>query len=148
MMVFGVQKIAKHLGEAGCYFLSLCKIAEGITKTFLDPILEASQAIQEKTMGDDCFIKDAGAIMTDLARSRYMVIKAGPGHTLALDYVLQEGEHEVLRFERPNPDGGEPLAHFVVGAGDGKTVAFDPWPGSLTVSQGVLISRRIIRPLK
>lgn len=143
-MTYGVQKIAKALGESGCYFLSLCKIAEVIAGVFFDPIHEAAEAIEAGTMGPDCFIKDAGAVVSALTRERYIVFKAGPGHALPLYYVLAPGEREILRYERPNPAGGEPLAHFIVGDGIGRP-SWDPWPESLAVSEGRLVSRRIIR---
>lgn len=146
-MIFGAQKIAKALGESGCYFLSLCYVAEKLGGVFLDPLLEAAEAIDGKRLGLDCYVKDAGAIMSDMARGRYVVIKAGPGHPLPLDYKLNEGEREILRYERPDPTGGEPLAHFVVGDGQGR-VAWDPWPESLTVAEGKLVSRRIIRKIQ
>jgi hypothetical protein len=143
-MTFGAQKIAKALGDSGCYFLSLMQVAEGISSAYLGPIHEAAEAIENGTLGPDCFVKDASAIMSSLTRQRFEVVKAGPGHSLPLDYILATGEREILRFERADPAGGEPIAHFVVGDGSGK-VAWDPWPNSQTVALGALISRRIIR---
>lgn len=142
-MTFGVQKICKSLGESGCYFLSLCKIAEEECGRSIDPVVEAATALDWRILGDDAYVKDADAVMEQLAGGPHTVIKAGPGHPLPLDYLPAEGEREILRYERPGP-GGEPLAHFVVGDGSGR-VAWDPWPGSATVACGRLISKRIIR---
>lgn len=137
-MTYGVQKIAKALGESGCYFLSLLKIAESIAGCFVDPIMEASEAIESGMMRMDCFVQDPARIMMHVTRQRFEVIKMSP------DYKPMPGEREILRYERPDPAGGEPLAHFVVGDGQGRC-AWDPWPESLTVAQGTLISKRIIR---
>ena len=144
-MVSGVQKLSKSLGEYGCYFFSLLNVAENMGGGEYEPIFEANYAIKKGLLGQDCFVADASGILDMLGKNGYEVVKAGPGHELPLDYALKDGEHEILRFERPAPNGGEPIAHFVVGAGDGRTVAFDPWPDSLTVRDGRLVSRRIIR---
>lgn len=145
-MIDGVQKLAKSIGESGCYFLSLCKVAEEIRGVKLGDLLDwADIAMRRGLLGPDCFVLDASGIFALLVIPSPEVVKAGSGHPLPLDYQLKPGEYEILRFERPAPDGGEPLAHFVVGAGDGKTVAWDPWPNSLTVRDGRLVSRRIIR---
>lgn len=143
-MTYAVQKIAKHLGESGCYFLSLLKVAEELGSAFLDPIHEASEAIEAGRMGEDCYVKDASAIMSALTRECFEVVKAGPGHPLPLDYLPVTGEREILRYERPDPVSGTNLAHFVVGDGLG-AVAWDPWPNSRTVAFGCLVSKRIVR---
>ena len=144
-MIFGVQKIAKAVGEAGCYFLSLCKVAEDMGAGPCDVVSRAAECMSKGLLRPDCFVADPAGILSLLGLESHEVVKAGDGHGLPLDYQLKDGEREILRFERPNPAGGDALAHFVVGSGDGKTVAWAPWPGSLTVAQGRLVSRRIIR---
>jgi hypothetical protein len=144
-MIDKVQIIAKATGESGCYALTGLKIAERGGHAL--PSLETIAAEMAKgNLGSDCFLKDPDAYFSDLFGEPMEVIKAGPGHPLPLDYKLQPNEAEALRFERPGEKpGDEPLAHFVEGAGDGKTVSWDPWPGSRTVRDGKLVSRRIIR---
>ena len=142
-MIQGIQPLFKSLGEYGCYFLSLCKIAEEERRISVS-IVEQAYALQGTgLLGSDCYIKDASAIASTLLKAQVDVIKAGPGHPLALDYTLKAGEREILRFERTD-EHGTPIAHFVVGDGKCK-VAWDPWPGSKTVAEGTLVSRRIIR---
>lgn len=145
-MIQQVQPRAKALGESGCYFLSLCKIAEDYNCLAIYPLENFYACILGKIVAEDATVLDAGAVFSALVQNRehFEVVKAGPGHPLPLDYLPKPGEREILRFERPNPAGGDPLAHFVVGDGKG-CVAWDPWPGSLTAAQGRLVSKRIVR---
>ena len=138
-MTTAAQKIAKALGESGCYFFSLCKVAEDVVGHKIDPIEAAARAMELKTLGSDCFVKDAGAIFSMLVGERFGVLKAGPGHTLPLEYAPRPGEREILRYEI-TPE----RAHFVVGDGSGR-LAWDPWPGSEAVRTGRMVSKRIIR---
>ena len=154
-MIYGIQPLAKVLGESGCYWFSLCKAAEVCLQSPVDPFLEASRAIAVGTLrASDAFLLDPEAAFTGLTLAlgySWNVIKAGDGldsagfmYPLPLDYKCSQGEYDILRFERPNPEGGAPLPHFVYGNGKGG-VSWDPWPGSRTVAEGKLISRRIIR---
>ena len=150
-MIEKVQPRAKALGESGCYFLSLCKIAEESPgRAMIDPLVAFFSCLGLGAIGEDAYVSDAAAcyaFIAGLPAASVQVLKAGPGHPLPLYYKVLLGEREILRFERPNPAGGDPLAHFVVGDGSGR-VAWDPWPGSLTVAQGQLVSRRIIRRVR
>jgi hypothetical protein len=142
-MVTNVQKIAKMMGEYGCYFLSLAYIAERITGSRYDIIEEAVYAMDRNSLNFDCFVRNPNDIMANLTGKKYMISKAGPKHSLPLNYILQDGEFEILRFARFDEEGKE-IAHFVVGDGSGK-VAFDPWKDSATVKLGELVSKRIVR---
>lgn len=145
-MTFGIQKLAKALGETGCYFFSILRLAEMEQALFHDPLYEAEIALSEGTMGADCFVKDAGRLLSSTTRQRWMCLKAGPGHDLPIDYALKPGEREILRFELFVAPDSPPLAHFVVGNGRNQ-VEWDPWPESRTVASGRLVSRRIFRRL-
>jgi hypothetical protein len=150
-MIDGPQPLAKLVGSEGCYALVCTKIAEKIAgRPF--PILESVAHARRLGFIDETCTVDASRYISDLVGEPYEVLKAGDGlksdgkpYDLPLDYILKPGEYESLRFERQNPAGGDPLPHFVEGAGDGKTVSWDPWPNSLTVQFGKLVSRRIVR---
>jgi hypothetical protein len=142
-MIYGAQKVAKALGDSGCYFLSIGKVCEELGSLYLDIMLEATSAMRNGSLSPDCFVLDASRIISSILRSPWSVLKAGPGHELSLEYALEPGEREILRFERTD-EKGVLVAHFVVGDGH-QGVAWDPWPGSLTAAKGVLVSRRIIR---
>jgi hypothetical protein len=143
-MIEGPQNVAKLVGAEGCYAIAGIVIAETATGRRF-PILESiAHGIRLGFIDAECIV-DMPRFFSDLTKEEWDVVKAGPGHPLPLDYKLQPGEYEALRFERPDPAGGDPLPHFVVGKGDGQTVAFDPWTNSLTVRYGTLVSRRIFR---
>lgn len=135
------QKAAVKIGEAGCYFLSILNIAEAETCIPFDAFAAYHSFTRTGVVRDDCYVLDAGKLMSRLTQRKYDCIKAGPGHELPGDYILRPGEREILRYEL----NGE--AHFVVGDGAGR-VAFDPYGESRTVAEGRLVSRRIFRPAK
>ncbi len=139
-MIRQPQRAAASIGESGCYFLSILYLAEATTRRAVDALHVYQLAVTAGLIDGDCFVKDAGGIMTLLCDEKWECVKAGPGHPLPLDYSLKAGELEILRFEL----GG--LAHFVVGRGRG-TVAFDPYGASRTVAEGKMVSRRILRKI-
>jgi|WetSurMetagenome_2_1015567.scaffolds.fasta_scaffold155098_2 hypothetical protein len=144
-MISAIQNLAKIVGADGCYALSCVYIAELIANRPF-PALESIRKGQRLGFIDpETTVLDAGAFVSDLTMQKWSCTKSGPGHPLPLDYKIQSNEYEILRFERPSPKGGDPLPHFVVGAGDGFTVLFDPWENSLTVQYGHIVSRRIFR---
>jgi hypothetical protein len=143
-MTFGIQKLAKALGESGCYFFSILRIAELEGRLSHDPLYEAEIAMAEGTMGADCFVRDAGRLLSSATRDQWTCLKAGPGHELPIDYQIKPGEREILRFELFIAPDSPPLAHFVAGNGRSQ-VEWDPWPESRTVASGRLVSRRIFR---
>jgi hypothetical protein len=137
----GAQVAAKNIGESGCYFLSILKAGEALPCQCPD-ILGYSlgaywTAIDKGWMGDDCLVTDAGALMSDISGKPYTL------HKEPADYQTQPGEIEILRFEVQKT--GVTYSHFVLGDGKGG-VAWDPWPGSLTVKNGKLQSKRIFSP--
>jgi hypothetical protein len=146
-MIEKVQIRCTALGASGCYVLSLMKIAEEITGLEIDVLQVIERMIKIKRLGTDMTVLDAAALMQDLVGvGRFEVLKAGPGHALPLDYKIKSNEWVILRYGRIDSDGVE-HPHFVVGDVDDR-VAWDPWPESRTVSEGVLVSKRIIRAVK
>jgi hypothetical protein len=138
------QRKAKLIGESGCYEISLIYLAEKFSNREIDIIRETAKGIELKEITGDCYMADPGAFFSRLVGADFEVVKAGEGHPLPFNYSLKTFEYEILRYERPNPEGGDPLAHFVVGDGRGG-VEFDPWTGSLCVAEGKPVSKRIVR---
>jgi hypothetical protein len=146
-MMREIQKLAKECGEFGCYYFSLCWLAEDTHGLRLDCLSEYADAKAKGLLDEQGYVKDGGKLFTFLchASASYTVIKAGDGHPLPLDYKLLPGEREILRFEYVDSTG-KIWAHFVVGDGNQKCL-FDPWGNSNSVSKGTVVSRRIIRRL-
>jgi hypothetical protein len=144
-MISNPQRAAKAIGATGCYFLSICSIAERLLHVSIDPLLEYEHALLLGTLGDDCMVRDAGGLLSSIVHERWVCRKAGPGHELPATYQCRQGEFEILRYERarrPTDGTSSELAHFVLG--DGRShIDFDPWGDSETVRTGSLVSRRI-----
>lgn len=137
------QRLAKVVGETGCYFLSLCFLAEKDRECFVDVLYEADRAMKSGSLGQDCYVQDAARIFSDLTKKSFRVLKAGPDHPLPLSYECADREYEILRFEYVEPPG-KTFAHFVVGDGKGRVV-WDPLGDSTTVARGELVSKRVLR---
>jgi hypothetical protein len=140
----GAQVAAKNIGESGCYFLAILKAGRP------DAIDEAMgqywEAIDEGWIDDDCLVKHPGALLSCLACRKFAgkITPDKPEGWAPADYQPQPGEIEILRFEVQKT--GVTYSHFVLGDGKGG-VAWDPWPGSLTVKNGKLQSKRIFSPI-
>ena len=133
-MIDDIQHVMKHLGDEGCYFLSLLHVAERVSGKDIDPARAYVACRDEGLIRVDCFVNDPPEVL-----ARY----AGGGWTVRKEpanYQCLKDEIEILYFERVSP--GVIYPHFVVGDGNGK-VLWDPWKGSLTVSAGQLKSKRI-----
>jgi hypothetical protein len=147
-----IQKIALAVGKTGCYYLAVCSWAEQLGGEPVDPLDVFPAFVARGWLGADAYMKNPAEIMGWLAKKSFVCLKAGPGHELALDYVLKYGEYEVLRFERPLKQGesaSTESAHFVRGTGvgpmDKRRILWDSWTGSAAVIDGALVSRRIFR---
>lgn len=141
------QRAAAEVGKTGCYFLSILHLAEETANFRPDPLLEYAAALEAKTIGEDCMVLDAGALMSHISGLPWTCFKVGPGHGIPLEYQCKPGELEVLRYERPpekGDTGATERAHFVVGDGRGN-LAWDPWGDSHTVAVGRVVSKRIFR---
>ena len=137
-MIQSAQTKALALGKEGCYFFSLLYIAEEEGAGPLDVLRVFDEAIASGFVKNNGYVENPSLLMTMLTGAKWDVFKAGPGHNIGLDYALKPGEREVLRYEWND------LAHFVVGNGR-QGIAYNPYPGSLPVVRGRLMSRRILR---
>lgn len=141
------QRAALAIGKTGCYFLSICKIAELVSLVSVDPLDEYLHAVAAKSLGVDCMVNDAGALLSGILRGPWACLKAGPDHELPLEYRCAPREYEVLRYERdvePGDTSATERAHFVLGDGSG-IIFWDPYGESHTVAVGRVVSKRIFR---
>lgn len=133
------QKILLTLGEGGCYFLCLIRLAESLhSERRIDVVPVYLQAIASKQLQEDCTVLDPAAIMQTLYGGHWYYHKEGP------TYKPGSAEFEILRYERPTPK--MIYSHFVLGNGAGG-VEYDPLGESHTVADGYLVSKRILRLL-
>jgi len=130
------QKIMLALGEGGCYFLSLVRLAEILGNKRIDAVVAYLEAIAAKNLQEDCYVLKPEAIMQALYGGRWYFHKEEPG------YKCKPGEFEILRYERPTPK--RVYSHFVLG-NCGGGVEYDPLGESNTVAGGYLVSKRILQ---
>lgn len=130
----GIQDDALAIGQSGCYFLCLLKLV-GRHGDALGIYYNARKA---NAIDDECWVSNPGIILSLAAGGKWDVRHAPK------DYVVERGELEILRYERRTSAGV--MGHFVVGDFKGG-VLWDPKGDSLTVAQGHLVSKRIVRRL-
>jgi hypothetical protein len=133
----GPQQDAAEIGKNGCYFLSLLRLVGKESEA----LGIYQKATARGAISEGCFVEDPPAILA-LAAGGTWNVRHAPA-----DYILADGEFEILRFERKGIDKmglTVSAVHFVVGDGHGK-VAWDPWINSRTVQEGKLASKRIVR---
>jgi len=130
------QKIMLTLGEGGCYFLSMVRLAEDLLGKRIDAVLEFQKCVAMNLCREDCYIYDPAAIMHQLYGGDWRARKEDA------DYEPIDGEFEILRFERSTP--ARIYSHFVLGSNKGE-VEYDPLGNSNTVAHGQLVSKRILR---
>jgi hypothetical protein len=131
-----LQKLAEALGENGCYFFSVLYRAEKLTGVHLNSLDVYLLMLSKNIIGKDCFMNDAGAMLSLLTNMRWLVSIKDK------DYSTKAGELEILYFE--NTINGKLYGHFVVGDGFGR-VEYDPYGDSNTVKYGKLIGKRILQ---
>jgi hypothetical protein len=130
------QKLFRTIGETGCFLLSIIHLAEHITGKYIDAFATYLLALGRGQIGEDCFVKDAGSILSDLTGNVYNMSKEAAG------YQCKPGELEILRYEWQEVSTLH--GHFVAGNGWG-AVEYDPYGTSLTVANGKMVSKRIFR---
>ena len=129
-----IQTICKHIGESGCYFVSLLKLVHSETRA----IEMYQRALGSNIIDAECFVKDPARLLSMAAGGTWSVRQEAAG------YQPKDGELEILRFEHKVPM--KTYAHFVVGDGTGRVI-YDPLDNSQTVAAGQLVSKRIITRL-
>jgi hypothetical protein len=146
-VIAAIQRVAAMIGEWGCYFLCILRIAEKFLNSILDPFHFYLLARASGFMRENCYLDRPAGLLGALIGGAWIVLKAGDGldsagkpYDLPLAYVLQPGELEIDRYEIA---GEADSSHFVVG--DGVTVEWDPYGDSRTVRLGHLVSKRIFR---
>lgn len=127
------QKIAEILGENGCYFFSILYLAEKISGKKFNPLDIYLDALAKRFIEKDCFINDAGKLLSMLTGQNWQHTKQD------VSYIAKKDELEILYFE--NPTTLKTYGHFVVG-NKGK-VEYDPYGDSKTVKEGKLHSKRV-----
>ena len=130
------QAVMQRLGDGGCYLLSLVWQAERETALRIDAVEQYLNALRSGWCRENCFLLDPARIFTTMVGWPWTLRKEAP------TYMPSPDEREILRFERPTP--GLIYSHFVVGDMRGG-VAYDPLGDSLTVAEGQLVSKRILR---
>lgn len=131
-----IQKFASKIGESGCYFLSIVRAGERIIGKPVDIITLYVDANNAGILGTDCYVYDPPLLLEMITGTKWTVEKK------PRDYKASPGEIVILRFERQTTM--ETVAHFVLAGEDG-SVEYDPYGNSLTVSSGLLASKRILR---
>lgn len=150
---YPMQKIAKVIGESGCYFLSLCYIAEIILGVHIDPIFYFNLFSKEKTDGlfwieSDCYLNYPALVLKNILRNE--IAKHGISFSFNdvritkskdLYYYPKSNEYLIGYFE--NEVTMITYGHFV-NVNENKAVINDPLGESNTVKNGKLKSLRII----
>lgn len=128
----GPQGDALALGQWGCYYLCLLHLVgrDG------DAIGLYYNAHSAGAIDDECWVANPATVLSLAAGGTWEV-----RHETST-YIPVRGEKEILRFERKTSAGL--IGHFVVGDGKGH-VLWDPKADSVTVREGKLVSKRIVR---
>lgn len=120
------QKIAKAIGDSGCYFLCLLKACNKEDNA----IGYYKKYVAAGLMEEDCFIKKPVAILSDLTGQSYQVLKS----------IAPDEAASILVARFHNPKTG--LYHFVLVDSNG-SVIWDPYGTSNTVANGYIESYRL-----
>jgi len=132
----GIQRDLSELGEAGCYLISITRLAEIQNNVRFDITRVYEDALAHGDIRSDCFVLEAARLLSRLTAKSWSMSKQ------PADYAVKPSELEILRYEwAPKPM--TTLGHFVVGNGSGR-VAFDPMgDNSPVVKNGKLASKRV-----
>lgn len=149
--IYPMQKIAKVIGESGCYFLCLCYVVQCITGVPVDPIYYYNRFTKEKhgdkaLMDLDCYLNFPAIVLTEMLKAE--IAKYGINFKFSsinirketnIKYVPKNNEALIGYFEIE----GNHYGHFV-NIDEAKKVINDPLEKSNTVKNGKLKSLRII----
>lgn len=151
---YPMQKIAKIIGESGCYFLSLCYIAEKVLGVNVDPIFYYNWFTKQETnnlkwMDSDCYINYPALCLSYILRNEiaekkinFVFSKVEIEKTKDTKYYPKKNEYLIGYFE--NEVVMVTYGHFV-NLDSSCRVTNDPLGESNTVKQGILKSLRIVR---
>lgn len=126
------QKIALVLGNSGCYFLSLIKIAEKITNSNIDIIQAFSDCVQKGWITSECYVNNPDLIITFFTGLKSKILKKSN-----VNYIAKENDYVIGCFK------WQQFSHFVLLDKNNK-VAYDPLDKSNVCKYGELDSLRVI----
>lgn len=132
-----MQRTAETIGKYGCYFLSLVKAGELLTGIKRDALRLYKRSLEKGWLEEDCYLNYPNLILEDITGDKWEVRKENA------DYSPRQDEVVILRYERKTTAGL--LAHFVLAGLDGKTIDYDPYYPSQTVTKGYLVSKRVFK---
>lgn len=136
------QKIAKIIGEYGCYFCSIVFLAENITGKKIDVIRAFEKYNEKKWIDDDCYINCPDQVLLDLLRENSL--KSINAVTVRKEtntaYFPKNNEFLIGCFEWKTTM--KTYSHFV-NIDQNKAVMNDPLGSSNTVKNGLLKSLRV-----
>ena len=137
------QVEAKIIGNNGCYFLAIINGAERYMRhkgnpVSVDIINLYEKAADEGWIGKDCYIQRPDCIVAEILGVSPDRVKVSK---MPLNYVPAEDEIEITRYEKEGT--GVTFSHFVE-TRNGE-VLYDPYGSSSTVTNGVPVSKRIIK---
>ena len=82
------QRVMKTLGEYGCYFLSVVKVAEEITGKRIDAVEAFGRFRDKKYLDEEATMLNPDGILSELTGKKFSV------HREAADYKTAKNEHE------------------------------------------------------
>lgn len=124
-----------RIGNEGCYFLSILKMAENMTLAKINDVEAYEFCVGQGWMRPNCFVQNPAAILSYYTSGEWTVRHED------ITYFPRDNEREVLRFENTTVPM-KTMAHFVLGNGFG-VVHFDP--SGIINKDWVLVSKRIFR---
>jgi len=151
--IIPVQKIAKVLGDTGCYFSSIVYLAENILKVKVDIIRYFFVFNKTKTSNgkqwieDDCYMNRPDLVLLNILQQE--IIKNGLNKVVNsvnvqnvkdIKYTPKNNEYLIGCYEWKAT--GHTYSHFVV-LDSKKNVIYDPLGESNTVKNGKLVSLRV-----
>jgi hypothetical protein len=120
-----IQKIAKTIGENGCYYLCILKLFG----KEMDALKLFEPFVQAKLMDRECYVLAPDKMATTLSKEKWTITKA------PADYTPEPGELVVERYEHGK------YSHFVL-------PNWDPLGDSNTRLKGKLVSKRVFRRVR
>jgi hypothetical protein len=135
----GIQIFLQEAGEAACYALTIIKLAEDLIGKHID-IVDALEKgtdakyiyYNAKNMNDNnnFYVEKPDLFLTMLTNKKCTV-----SH-VPVEYKAQKNEYLIDRWERVTTRGT--MSHF-------RLPEWDCYPGSPTVTQGKIVSRRCFK---